>query len=376
MIPNEKPHATVLIGIPCLKLGGTELQTLRLVQALVEGGYRVVTACYFEYDMEMVRQYQMAGSQVECLSAYGTRPNGTVKQYRFLKGTLGRVVKEYKPTIAHVQYMAPGALPIFILKRLGMKTILATLHTTAGIYKSLRLVHFLQRRYVKAFTCISIDAEMGFFGRWQLYDKNMPLRKRNHFTIYNTLAPKLSIAEPRCQFQNPITIGIVSRLETIKGVDLVIPAFAKLKGMVPNIRLVIVGEGTQKELMFNQQKQYGIEADWRGSVPQQSLSKIYEEIDIVWIPSRSEGFGLTAIEAMANGCMVIASETGGLPEVIDQKELLFEPENMDDLVSHTQRLLESDPAVINNQRRKLSQKVTQFTFEHFKESILDLYSRL
>lgn len=373
---NEKKHTTVLIGIPCLKLGGTELQTLRLVQSLVEGGYKVVTACYFEYDMEMVRQYQTAGSRVECLSAYGNRPEGTIKQYRFLKSTLRRIVKDYKPDIAHIQYMAPGALPIIILKQLGVKTILATLHTTAGIYKNLSLVRFLQRRWVKAFTCISSDAEMGFFGRWQLYDNKMPLRKHNHFTIYNTLAPRLSIAEPRSQFNNPITIGIVSRLETIKGVDLVIPAFAKLKKEIPDIKLVVVGEGSLKELMHEQQKQYGVDIDWRGTIPQQSLSKVYEEIDVVWIPSRSEGFGLTAIEAMANGCLVIAAETGGLPEVIGQKELLFESENIDDLVSHTQKLLTSDSAVVNNQRRKLSQKVSQFTFDHFKETILDLYSRL
>ena len=44
---------TILICIPCLMTGGTEIQTLNLVKALVSGGYRVVTACYFEYTPEM-----------------------------------------------------------------------------------------------------------------------------------------------------------------------------------------------------------------------------------------------------------------------------------------------------------------------------------
>lgn len=39
----------VLVCIPCLLTGGTEIQTLNLVQALVDGGHEVTTVCYFEY---------------------------------------------------------------------------------------------------------------------------------------------------------------------------------------------------------------------------------------------------------------------------------------------------------------------------------------
>ena len=53
---------TILICIPCLMTGGTEIQTLNLVQALVAEGYRVVTTCYFEYSDDMVVRFQKAGS--------------------------------------------------------------------------------------------------------------------------------------------------------------------------------------------------------------------------------------------------------------------------------------------------------------------------
>lgn len=67
---------TILICIPCLMTGGTEIQTLNLVQALVAGGHRVVTICYFEYSDDMVVRFRKAGSEVVCLSPTGMRVNG------------------------------------------------------------------------------------------------------------------------------------------------------------------------------------------------------------------------------------------------------------------------------------------------------------
>lgn len=52
---------TVLVCIPCLLTGGTEIQTLSLVEALVAAGHRPVVACYFEHSGAMVERYRRAG---------------------------------------------------------------------------------------------------------------------------------------------------------------------------------------------------------------------------------------------------------------------------------------------------------------------------
>lgn len=77
-----------LICLPCLLTGGTEIQTLNLVQALVEGGHRVVTVCYFEHSSEMVERFKQAGSEVVLLSAEGKRIGGW-KGIRFLHKGMG-----------------------------------------------------------------------------------------------------------------------------------------------------------------------------------------------------------------------------------------------------------------------------------------------
>lgn len=372
-------NTSVLVGIPCLKIGGTEIQTLHLVKALTGTGYHCVTVCYFEYDFAMVQAFERAGSRVVCLSAYGRRPEGNRAVYKFLKIGLKRIVDEYRPKIAHIQYMAPGAIPIYILHKLGIKKIIATLHTDASIYKNLRLIHFLQRHKITAFTCVTENAERSFFGSSKLYSKEIKLQKHNHFTIHNCLEPHFGfVAQPSLPARK--TIGIVARLVPIKGVDLVMPAFAKVLSKHPDCELLIVGDGKEHPAMERQQSELGIESDkviWVGSIEHRKLDEYYAQMSIVWMPSRSEGFGLSAIEAMAHGRAIVASATGGLTEIIDDGKdgLLFENGNADDLAAKSISLLDA-PERITSLSANAIGKASQFTFDRYATTISDLYSNL
>ena len=147
-----------LICTPCLLTGGTEIQTFNTVQALVQGGHDVTVACYFEHTPEMVSRYRKTGAKVVLFSPDGVRSTG-YRSIIFLYRHLRRVIKQVRPNVTHVQYMAPGATVILLLWLMGVKNIIATAHTAADIYKDLRLVHFIQRHCVRAFTCITELAE-------------------------------------------------------------------------------------------------------------------------------------------------------------------------------------------------------------------------
>lgn len=373
-------QATVLIGIPCLLVGGTEIQTLRLVEALTSGGYKCITVCYFEYDNGMVEQYKEAGSEVWCLSKEGKRPEGSLGVYRFLRAGLKRAVATYHPTLAHIQYMAPGAIPIVILRRLGIKTIVATLHTDASIYRSLRLVHWLQRHTVKAFTCVSEQAERSFFGSSQLYDSQLKLGRHNHFTIPNCLPPNTEVEQPSQNKPEGKVIGMVARLEKIKGADLALPAFAEVTKQQPECQLIIVGDGKLQETLRHQQRELGIGEDkvlWTGRLEQKALAEWYRKMDVVWVPSRTEGFGLSAIEAMTFSLPLVAAATGGLTEIItDGKEgFLFETGNAHDLATKTHTLLDA-PERMAQMGQAASRRAMDYSFDHYRERVLGLYSQL
>lgn len=368
----------IIICIPCLMTGGTEIQTLNLVRALVTGGHQVVTICYFEYSPEMITRFQQAGSEVVCLSKDRTRIGGW-KGIIFLYKGFRKVLKQCRPEMAHVQYMAPGAIPILLLRLLGMRQIIATAHTAADIYPNLRLIHFVQQHCIRAFTCITERAERSFFGTSLLYSEQTVLKKRNHFTIYNALPAGISISRQAKSKDKPLTIGIVSRLEYIKGMDLVVPAFAQVKACHPEMQLLIVGDGSLRKQLEKQAHKAGLEetVEFAGRQPQEKLSSYYDRIDILLMPSRSEGFGLTAIEGMARGCVVVAARTGGLPEVVRDGEigLLHEPEQVKDLTAQINKLIEQ-PTLWKQFSNEAIAYVQRFSFERFCHLFNNLYKKL
>ncbi len=368
----------VLICIPCLLTGGTEIQTLNLIQALVQGSHQVTTVCYFKYSDIMIEKYQQSGSKVICLSRSGQRIN-RFKGILFLYKGLRKTIKECKPDVAHVQYMAPGAIPILLLRLLGIHQIIATTHTAADIYPNLKLVHFIQKYCVRAFTCITLTAEKSFFRDTNLYSSAYKLQKRNHFTIYNALPSSIAIRkDKRPTLGRIITLGVVSRLEKIKGMDLLIPAFAQVKELYPQTRLLVIGDGSLWESMKQKTEQLNvIDVTWAGRQSQEHLQEMYDQIDILLMPSRSEGFGLTAIEGMARGCVVVASNTGGLPEVVKNNEvgLLHQTESVEDMVNKITLLL-NNPILQKQLSDKAIEYVHQYNQDRFADSFNDLYKRI
>ena len=455
----------VLICIPCLMTGGTEIQTLNTVRALVQGGHEVTVACYFEHTPYMIGQFEEAGAKVLLFSPDGNRLGGW-RIVPFLYKNLRSVIKAVRPDIVHVQYMAPGAMVILLLWLMRVKNIIATVHTAADIYKDLRLIHFIQRHCVRAWICITERAEHSFFGSSQLYSKDMVLGKRNHFTIYNALpfrqqvnsdesqvnapcavnaaSPRLNVAEqqvncddsqvnalcavnvasPRLnaaeqrliatgsqvnvaeqrlketqsqgddspatplrltsssaainRSEAAFTLGVVSRLEHIKGMDLVVPAFAEVRKRFPDVQLLVVGDGSLRAAMEQQAMALGCDdaVTWAGRQPQEELSQYYSRMDIVLMPSRSEGFGLTAIEAMAHGCVVVASDIGGLPEVVRDGVcgLLHRSEDVRDMASKISSLIAS-PELYRSLQKNALQHVQKFSFQRYAELIHNLYSK-
>jgi glycosyltransferase involved in cell wall biosynthesis len=371
----------VLIAIPCLLTGGTEIQTLNLVRALIQGGHQVTTACYFEHTENMVKLYEDAGSKVVLFSKEGVRLGG-VKGILFLLKNLWKIKLSFKPDVVHVQYMAPGAIPVILLKLMGQKSIVATAHTNADVYgaKAMTLLKFLQSHVLRTFTCITLRAEKNFFGSCSLFDSSIRrIPAHAHYTIYNALPGYIQITDKKRENKNFITIGVVSRLEHIKGMDLVVPAFAKVYDKHKNVRLLVVGDGSLRHQMEEDASRLHLKniIKFVGRQEQAALQSYYDKIDVLLMPSRSEGFGLTAIEGMARGCVLVASNTGGLPEVVKEGYvgLLHQPESVDDLANKICSLIEN-PKLLEQMRTHLQDYVQQFTFERYADLFNDLYSKL
>jgi len=123
-----------------------------------------------------------------------------------------------------------------------------------------------------------------------------------------------------------IIVGSIGRLSSVKGYGYLIEAFRDIVRETDNVYLLLVGDGPEKERLKQQIKKSELEDKVIINPGGQNLLKFFSVIDIFCLPSISEGFGLALVEAMASGRACIASNVGGLSELIINEEdgLLFD----------------------------------------------------
>lgn len=376
---NNKSSKRILIAIPCLALGGTEYQTLTLVRALRECGYSVAVLCYFEHDPRMIEYMRDAGAKVMLMSPDGHRPIGLRATISALFSGFRQALKTYRPDVVHVQYMAPGSLAIILFKLLGVKKLIATAHTPGHIYRRKWIPQLLSRYATDLFLCVSQSSEEAFFETApHLYTRDLHKTGRKHFTLYNcTDIP----GTPMIQTLNdPITIGVVSRLSREKGIDRLIEAAPKILEKYPDTRFLIVGDGAEKNPLQTQAEHLGVDHafTWAGLQPKESLMSYYTQMDIVAIPSRFEGFGLTAIEAMSHAIPVVASRVDGLMEVIEDgtSGVLIDCSTADPFAFALISLLENPSRRIELGENAYKRVKATFAYNIYQKTIADIYTQL
>ncbi len=103
-----------------------------------------------------------------------------------------------------------------------------------------------------------------------------------------------------------------------KGIRFLIEAASRLKPRFPDLKVVIAGDGFERAELEGLAQRLGIASDvtFLGWVPNTALPPYYRAAAISVIPSLEEGFGIPAAEAMGCETAVVASDAGGLPEVV------------------------------------------------------------
>src|SRR5882724_4336611 len=104
-----------------------------------------------------------------------------------------------------------------------------------------------------------------------------------------------------------------------KGIRFLIEAAAQLKARFPDLKVVVAGDGFERPDLIALAERLGIARDvtFLGWVPNSELPQYYRAAALSVIPSLEEGFGIPAAEAMGCETAVVASDAGGLPEVVE-----------------------------------------------------------
>lgn len=185
-----------------------------------------------------------------------------------------------------------------------------------------------------------------------------------------------ALAPPRSER----TVGAVGRLHPQKGFDRLLEAFASLARSRHGLRLEIAGEGSQRPALEKQADRLGIAArvGFLGRIPRAEMPSRYAAWDLVAVPSRWEGFGIAAAEAMAMARPVVASRVEGLADLIvdGRSGILLPPDGPGAWAAALGRLLD-DPGRREDLGREARQRILeQYRIETAAEDLLCFYERI
>lgn len=207
--------------------------------------------------------------------------------------------------------------------------------------------------------------------------------KPEHIRVaYNSIDASRFVADraQRAGLQNhtPV-IGVAGRLVEEKGHRYLFEAAAILRNSGHVSRLLITGNGPDRETLGELASQLNIESsvEFLGEVP--DMPSFYRRLDLFVVPSiHSEGLPTTILEAMASGIPVVVTDVGGATEAVrdDEEGLVVPPRNPSALAAAIQALLES-PDRANRLAEQARRRVAEmFSLEAMTDAVLRAYDDL
>lgn len=308
------------IGIVCYPTyGGSGVLATELGKALADKGHAIHFITY-EQPVRLTRfsaNISYHEVRVPTYPLFDFPPYETA-----LASNIVDVVKNNHLDLLHVHYAIPHASAAYMARQIlageGIYIpFITTLHgtdiTLVGKDKTYAPVVTFSINQSDAITAVSENLRQETYANFNI-EKEIEVIHNfvdiHRFTIKPLDAFKKAIAP-----NGEKIILHASNFRRIKRIPDVIHTFYNIKQSIPS-KLLLVGDGPERHMAEELCRELGIFEDTRFVGKQQDMEEIYAIADLFLLPSEYESFGLAALEAMAGGSPVIASNTGGLPEIV------------------------------------------------------------
>lgn len=303
--------------------------TLRWVQAIRESGHSVALFCIHSIDTSLYKETSdilLYSSEINRnIQGKGEGSISKIK-YLFSVGKIKKIISSFNPDIVHAHYASSYGLLAVLTK--FKPVIVSFWGSDVFIFPKKTLLHRLIIKCVSNNANVILSTSNIMKVEIQKYS-NKPITVIPFGVDIKKFAPTYEILSNK----QKIVIGIIKTLEENYGIHYLIEAFALLKKKYSDnaFKLLIVGKGSQRQALEKMVRNFNIEKDveFTGYIDPKEIHKYHNRIDISVIPSISESFGVSAVESMACGKPVIASNVGGLAEVIEHEKtgILVEPKS-------------------------------------------------
>ena len=294
-----------------------------------------------------------------------------------LAAKMVEVAENYSLDVLHVHYAMPFAASAYLARQLLLPRslgVVTTLHgtdiTVVGVEPAFfRITQFSIQSSdrVTAVSRFLKDRAEATFGITRPID-----------VIYNFVDP--SVFTPRRRSSHPLVpprggkvLMHASNFRQVKNIPTVIHVFAEVRKKL-QAKLIMVGDGPEKAGAEQLTRELGLERDVLFLGNQDFMEELLPLADVFLLPSSSESFGLVALEAMSAEVPVVASNAGGLPEVIEHgvTGFLHDSEHVGGFVASALKLLTNETL-----RRSMGRRGRKRAREHFDvNEMVDRYIRV
>ncbi len=365
--------------------GGAQENTLATIRGLGKKGYQpvLVTGPSWGPEGEILSKALREGHQVVLLPELGREIDFVKDPIAFLK--LFRLIRWGHFDLVHTHMSKGGLIGRLAAWLAGAPLIVHTPH--GHIFHSYfsrateRFFLFLERRlarvtdYLIALTDSELREHVDFYvgakSQWRVIPSG----------VDETLFPQPSagsILELRNKLKisaGAMVVGFVGRLEPIKGPIFLVQAIPEILKSVPKTHFILVGNGQERKMLEAKARALGVESSVTFTGDQRNISDFIAVFDVQAVPSLNEGMGRVIVEAGLMAKPVVASQVGGIPDlIIDTKTgLLVSPRDSTAIASAVVKVLEDTLLALKLGRNLKEHVLSSFTENQMVEKINGLY---
>lgn len=182
-------------------------------------------------------------------------------------------------------------------------------------------------------------------------------------------------ASRRSESKFVITLG-ATRVTVRKGIEYLISAVAKLAPNYPNILLEVMGDGNDRERLEKMVRGSHLENKvvFLGRIPKEKTSPYYQRAHLFVLPSLNEGMSNAMLEALSSGLPIVATDTGGAKELVEEgaNGFVVKMKDASDLAEKIRRFLD-DSELGKKMGEKSREKALQMSWKNVAENYHQLY---
>jgi glycosyltransferase involved in cell wall biosynthesis len=285
-------------------LAGTEIATYHLAEHLAQHGHEVHVITSLDEGLPEV-SYEK-GFHIHRLPRVRIRFAGVFAFWI----DIVRILQKIKPDIVHAQSFGSG-MPALLSNRL-LKIPYVIYGRGSDVYLPSWFTKLTARTVLKnAGAVIALTEHMK--------DAMQAIYSRNVITVPNGINLNEN-TERGAEGGGPgKRVLFVGRLNLVKGVQYLLSAMKTVHQELPEAKLILVGDGEEREHLETLTDGLGIRecVEFAGRVPHEKVEDYMSQAEVFVLPSLSEGFPVTILEAMACGLPVVATRVGGVPDIIE-----------------------------------------------------------